>query len=95
VLLLAAGAAVIWIEPRWDESERTLVLRVRSTDELLGAVRARSRELGREAADEFGERFGLPDVAARDGGLAEGVEDISASEQRRLDRLIEEKLREE
>jgi hypothetical protein len=95
VLLIAAGAAAIWIEPRWMASERTLLLRVRSADELLGAVRARSRELGREAADAVGERLGLPDVAARVRGDDEPAEQISPAEQRRLDRLIEEKLREE
>ena len=94
VLLVAAGAAAIWIEPRWVASERTLVLRVRSADELVGAVRARSRELGREAAGKLGERLGLPDVASGK-GEAEPAERISPEEQRRLDRLIEEKLREE
>ncbi len=94
VLLVAAGAAAIWIEPRWMASERTLVLRLRSSDELVGAVRARSRALGREAADRIGERIRLPDVASRD-EEAEPAERISPDEQRRLDRLIEEKLRED
>lgn len=95
VLLVAAAAAAIWIEPRWEASERTLVLRLRSSDELVGALRARSRALGREAADRLGERLGLPDVAARAAEREAPTEQISPSEQRRLDRLIEEKLREE
>ncbi len=95
VLLVAAGAAAIWIEPRWESSERTLVLRLRSGDELFAVLRARSRSLGREAAAELGERLGLPDVAARAGVDTPTAEEISPSDQRRLDRLIEEKLEEE
>jgi hypothetical protein len=103
-LLLAGAALVIWIEPRWSAHERTLALRVRSTGEILDLVRAESRDLGRRAAEEIGERLRNPPVASAPPEAALGPagepaerqpEQISHSDRERLDRLIEEKLREE
>jgi hypothetical protein len=105
LFLLAAGAAaVIWVEPRWSAPERTLALRIRSTGEILDIVRAESRDLGRRAAEEIGERLRNPPVASAPPEPAPeslapppgaGSEQISRADRERLDRLIEEKLREE
>ncbi len=103
-LFVAAVAAVIWVEPRWSGSERTLALRIRKTGEILDIVRAESRDLGRRAAEEIGERLRNPPVASAPpaplpepapGHPAKQAEQISHADRERLDRLIEEKLREE
>ncbi len=60
ILLCAAAAALI--EPSWNSAGRALVLRVRSGDELGEFVRARSRALGRRAAEALEQRLG-PDEA--------------------------------
>jgi len=57
-----------------------------------GAIDGDAVDMG--VAGKLGERLGLPDVASGK-GEAEPAERISPEEQRRLDRLIEEKLREE
>jgi hypothetical protein len=111
VLLVVCATAFVWVEPRWSESERTLALRLRTAGEILDIVRAESRDLGRRAAEEIGERLRTPEVAsppppppvsapapAEEAIASEPearAEEISRADRERLDRLIEEKLREE
>jgi hypothetical protein len=100
-VFVAGAAAMVWIEPRWSASERMLSLRLRSTGEILEMVRAESRDLGRRAAEEIGERLRTPTVASGPPEASAPApapaahEDISGADRERLDRLIEEKLREE
>jgi len=76
-------------------------------------VRAESRDLGRRAAEEIGERLRTPEVASAPpepdpaalpmtdpvapgaDATAAAHDGITHSDRERLDRLIEEKLREE
>ena len=104
ILLVAAAAALI--EPSWNSAGRALVLRVRSGAELGEFVRARSRALGRRAAEALEERLGpdeadsgsTPPVgAAPEIGVTseeEPLEGITPGEQQGLDRLVEEATRE-
>ena len=62
VILLAVGAAWIFVDAHWDKDARTLTLRIREASELVESVRDRSRELGRRVVDSDDDE--LPDVAA-------------------------------
>ena len=103
VVFCAAAAALI--EPSWNSDGKALVLRVRSGAELGEFVRARSRALGRRAAEALGERLGpdeagsasMPPVGAALETRApeeEPLEGITPGEQQGLDRLVEEATRE-
>jgi hypothetical protein len=91
LLLLGVG---VMVEPDWDSSRKTLSLRIRDGAELAMIVRKRARSLGErmvEATDEDE----LPSVSAGPRPMPREPGDrLTDADQRRLDRLIEEKTRE-
>ena len=91
------GLAVIWIEPRWDRNARQLTLRVRDSDDI--------GRLGRDLAGRLFERAvssveveddrRTPAVAAGPpAAQPQTAERHTASDRERLNRLIEEKIKE-
>ena len=84
---------VLMVEPTWNSSRKTLSLRIRDGAELMMMVRRQARSLGErmvEATDEDE----LPSVSAGPRRMpTDPGERLTDSEQRRLDRLIEEKTR--
>jgi hypothetical protein len=91
LVLLAASLAlaVIWIEPTYSPRERTLVLRLRSSQELLDVVRERSRTLGARVVErvrgESDEQKEPPPVGAN-----RSPDDLTTEDREDLDRLVEE-----
>jgi hypothetical protein len=63
-LIVALGAAALWIEPRWSGAERTLRLRVRSGVEVARLGRDSTLRLGQWLAREASEREAPADVGA-------------------------------
>jgi hypothetical protein len=107
LLLVAFGAAAIWIDWDLDREQRSLTLRLRSTEELVESVRDRSRDLGRRVVTGTRERLAPvgaeppagepsssagPAVAQRTAPVPPG-EHITPQEQERLDRVIAETTR--
>ncbi len=91
VLLLLVVAVII--DPSWNSSRRILSLRVRDGAELMMMVRRQARSLGERVVEATGEEK-LPSVSAGPPRAPrEPVERLTDAEQRRLDRLIEEKTR--
>ncbi len=95
LILLACAAAAAWIEPRWSAEDRALTLRLRSNDELVRIMRAQSRSAGQWAIQALTDRLDTPPVGAPAREPDESAERITRGEQEQLDRLIEEKTREQ
>jgi hypothetical protein len=99
LIALALLAAALFVEPRWSASDRTLMLRLRRTSEVGDYARARSRDFGgwvvRAARDarELAPVGAAPPSAG--GAGPETDERLTSDEQQRLDRLVEQKTREE
>ncbi len=96
--MVVIGLAVIWIEPRWDGSARQLTLRVRDADDIGRFGRDLAGRLFERAVSsvEVEEDRRTPAVGA---GPAPAqpqatAERHTASDRERLNRLIEEKIRE-
>jgi hypothetical protein len=87
LVLLAAGLAlaVIWVEPTFAPRERTLVLRLRSTEELLDVVRERSRTLGARVVERVRGEEEPPPVGAN-----RSADELTSEDREDLDRLVEE-----
>ncbi len=107
-IAVALGVAAITIDPSWDGSARELTLRVRSVRECVQVVRAfgdrfaserlvrRDAPRGPDSAEQAQARQAPPAVAAGPVRVDEGPqESLTPDERERLDRLIEEKTREE
>jgi hypothetical protein len=90
LFLIALVVGVLAIDPGWDRAQRTLHLRVRATDEIA--------RFGRQIGTDFVAR--ATSTLRRDGtapAVASGPRDseqLTEADRQRLDRLIEEKLRE-
>ncbi len=103
VVALAVGAVVV--EPSWNEGDRSLKLRVRSVGECVAVVRALGDRVSRDRlarsdrsdeGDQDGGRESTPPVAAGPVSVEETPQArITDDEREALDRLIEEKTREE
>jgi hypothetical protein len=87
-LVFAAGA--ICFEPGWDDKLRTFSLRLRAPNEIAQLVSRIGTELVARAASALERNDAVPAVAS--GPLT--TEQISESDRKNLDRLLEEKLRE-
>ncbi len=90
LLLIALVAGALAIDPDWDRAQRTLQLRIRATDEIARFARQIGTDIVARAASSYLRDDTAPAVAAgpRD------PEQITEADRQRLDRLIEEKLRE-
>ncbi len=92
-LLVLLGAAFLLVEPNWEPKTLTLTLRVRTPVELVKSVQATARAMGDKAAERVaGVASDPPPVSTAPPERA--VEQFSADERARLDRLVEEKTRE-
>jgi hypothetical protein len=105
-IVVALSVAAIVIDPSWNGGARELTLRVRSVGECIAVVRSvgdrfaserlarRDAESGRSAKREPARA--RPAVAAGPVRADEGPqESLTRDERARLDRLIEEKTRED
>ena len=92
LLILIGAAAAVWVEPRWQPEERVLTLRLRVGDEIVGLLRERARDLGQRAIRAASEVTSPPPVGA--GGPADSADTLTRADREALDRLIEEKIRE-
>jgi hypothetical protein len=96
-LLLLLATAFVLIEPRWSPETRTLTLRVRSSEDLLGVVQSTARSLGDKAVERVVESVNSPPPVASappESAAAHTGESHSDADRARLDRLVEEKTRE-
>ncbi len=97
-LIVLAAAAFVMVDARWAPDSRTLTLRVRTARELMGVAQGTARELG-DAAVERIVRENTPAVAApppaRGGEPEAAPERLAPSDRERLDRLVQEKTREQ
>ncbi len=93
VLLCASVAAVVWIDPAWSRSDRSLSLRLRSTPEIVAFVRAKARELGGEAVSTIASGNGKQPSVAAAPPARDPEDELTAEDRERLDRLIAEKTR--
>lgn len=105
-IVVALAVAAVLIEPSWNGGARALTLRVRSAGECIEVVRAlgdrvagervaeeKPKDLQRPRARTVGEP---PPVAAGPVALDEKPQEQLTEEEREiLDRLIEEKTRED
>ena len=104
-IVVALGLAAVLLEPSWDASQRSLTLRVRSASECVEVVRSLGARVGDRLArapdEEEDERAPKaeskpPPVAAGPVSLEEKPQERLTDEERAvLDRLIEEKTRED
>ena len=95
ILLIAAAALLaVWIAPSWNSGERTLSLRVRGPDEIRAALRRSARLLG-ERMVRAGDDEKAPPVAAGPTRDAPPKERLTQEDRARLDKLVEDKLRDE
>lgn len=99
LFLIALGvAAFVLVDARWAPDSRTLTLRVRTAKELLGVAQGTARELGDRAVETMVEDV-TPSVAAPPPAPADepalAPENLKSSDRERLDRLVQEKTREQ
>lgn len=92
LLILFVLGAVVWVEPRWNEDERTLTLRLREGDEIVGFVQERARDLGQRVVEAASDESESPSVAAGPVDAAPGK--LMPENREALNRLIDEKIRE-
>ena len=97
IIVLCAGAVLV--APTWESESKTLILRIRTGDEIQKAVRGAARRLGAEMLD-LAENPDAPAAAATPSvgaGPPDGVveEVLRPEEVEDLDELVEEALREE
>lgn len=97
------AAAFVWIEAAWDPQGRTLLLRVRSGNEISGMLRQQSISVADRVAEKLRGEVPIsdlptvgtpPPVGAAPPRRARAGERISGEEQGALDSLIEQKTRE-
>jgi len=97
-LIVLAAAAFVMIDARWAPDSRTLTLRVRTARELMGVAQGTARELGDRAVERI-VRENTPAVAApppvRSDQPESAPERLAPSDRERLDRLVQEKTREQ
>jgi hypothetical protein len=90
VILAIAGLVALFIEPHWDRDSRTLALRLRRAPEAARmAVVWAERWVAPRERDR--PRAKVPDVAA--GRSSPSADRLSDEDRARLQRLLEEKLR--
>ena len=104
-IVVALAVAAVVVEPSWNEGDRSLKLRVRSVGECVAVVRALGDRVSRDRlarsdrsdeGDPDGARDSTPPVAAGPVSIEEAPQArITDDEREALDRLIEEKTREE
>ena len=98
--MITVGAAAVLVAPTWKADSKTLILRIRTGDEIEEAVRGAARRLGAEVLDladsrEAPEKTATPSVGAGPPREAEVREEVlRPSEADQLDELVEEALRE-
>ncbi len=90
-LTLVIAACAICFEPGWDGKQRTLFFRLRSPNEISQLVSRIGTELVARGASAV-ERNAVAVPAVASGPI--DPEQITESDRKHLDRLIEEKLRE-
>jgi hypothetical protein len=84
-------AALVWLEPRIVPQDRTLVLRMRTTEEVLKVARERARVLGARLTQEPRPS----ETPAVGGGDARPpAEHFSEEERDRLDYLVQQAIEE-
>jgi hypothetical protein len=88
-LAIALAAAAVCIEPALDRDGRTLSLRLRGLEEIARVVTRLGTDLVGRAASALDRDTATPAVAS---GPRE-PEQITEADRQKLDRLIEEKLR--
>jgi hypothetical protein len=93
-LLVVIGlvAAVVWLEPTLYAEKRSVLLRLRTPEEVVQSVRERSRALGARFADAI-EDADLPAVGAP-AEKKRSSENHTTEEKDRLNRLVEQVTRE-
>ena len=94
--------AVLAVQADWDKENRTLILRLRNADDVVGLFREKALALGKKAVEAAAElpaseplpavSSGPPQPGARPGGSF--PDRLTPEDQRALDRLIEKKIRE-
>ncbi len=89
-LTTVVAVAAVCFEPEWDSKQRTLLLRLRSPNEIAQLVSRLGTELVARGASAVERNDGVPAVAS----APLDPEQITESDRKHLDRLIEEKLRE-
>lgn len=87
IVVVGLVAAVVWVEPTLYLEKRSVLLRVRTPDEVVQSVRERSRALGARFAETI-EEADLPAVGAPSPGRPSS-ERLTEEEKERLDRLVE------
>jgi hypothetical protein len=100
LVIVCLLAAAVWIDASWNSEQRSLVLRLRASSEIVETVRDHSRDLGRRVVSRV--RDHLPAVGAsppkaekrRAEASSATREHITLEDQESLDRLIAEKTRE-
>jgi hypothetical protein len=80
-------AAAVWLEPTVHPEKRSVLLRLRTTEEIQQAVRAGSRTLGGRVVGAIRSQR-TPPVGAGP-GKASRPEQLTERDQERLDRLID------
>ncbi len=89
-LTLVIAACAICFEPGWDGKQRTLFFRLRTPNEITQLVSRIGTELVARGASAAERNKAVPAVAS----APLDPEQITESDRKHLDRLIEEKLRE-
>jgi hypothetical protein len=93
IVVIGLLAAVVCLEPTVYPDKRSVLLRVRTPEEVVESVRARSRSLGVRLAERIrSSEIELPAVSAP-GSRSSSPEDVTEEEQQRLDRLVEQVTR--
>jgi hypothetical protein len=92
IVVVGLLAAFVWVEPTLYLEKRSVLLRVRTSDEVVQSVRDRSRALGARFAETI-EEADLPAVGSRAPEQAPS-DRLTEEEKERLDRLVERVTRE-
>ena len=93
VLMVMAVLLAVWIAPTWNKGERTLVLRVREPEEIRTALGRAARSLGERMLSSAVEDRKPPPVAT--GPRRVPQERLTEEDRARLDKLVEDRLRED
>jgi hypothetical protein len=80
-------AALVWLEPKIVRQDRALVLRMRTTEEVIQVARERARLLGVRLTQEPGPSE-TPEVGG--GDAPPPAEHFSEEERDRLDTLVQQ-----